>query len=110
MSHHQALRTFKAEFFKALAHPLRIHILDALRDGERSVADIRDLLGVEPPHASQQLAILRAKNLVVARKDGTNVYYAVRDPLIFQLLDDAKAVFNNHLIDMQSLLQVLNEA
>lgn len=109
MSQHQALRAFKAEFFKALAHPLRIHILDALRDGEHSVAELRDLLGVEPPNASQQLAILRAKNLVVARKDGNNVYYSVRDPLIFQLLDDARAIFNNHLVDMQDMLQVLNE-
>lgn len=108
--HHQALRAFKAEFFKALAHPLRIHILDALREGERSVADLRDLLGVEPPNASQQLAILRAKNLVVARKDGNTVYYSVRDPMIFQLLDDAKAVFNNHLVDIQGMLQTLNEA
>lgn len=107
---HQALRAFKAEFFKALAHPLRIHILDALRDGERSVAELRDILGVEPPHASQQLAVLRAKNLVVTRKDGSNVYYAVRDPMIFQLLDDAKALFNNHLIDVQSMLQVLNDS
>jgi ArsR family transcriptional regulator len=110
VSHHQALRTFKAEFFKALAHPLRIHILDALRDGERSVADLRDILGVEPPNASQQLAILRAKNLVSARKDGNTVFYSVRDPMIFQLLDDAKAIFNNHLVDMQGMLQVLNEA
>lgn len=109
VSHQQALRLFKAEFFKALAHPLRIHILDALRDGERSVADLRDLLGVEPPNASQQLAILRAKNLVVARKDGNNVFYSVRDPLIFQLLDDARAIFNNHLVDMQDMLQVLND-
>lgn len=110
MQHHHALRAFKAEFFKALAHPLRIHILDALREGERSVADLRDQLGVEPPNASQQLAILRAKNLVVARKDGNNVYYAVRDPLIFQLLDDARAIFNNHLVDMQDMLQELNDA
>ncbi|MNS20154.1 putative HTH-type transcriptional regulator [compost metagenome] len=109
MSHHQALRSFKAEFFKALAHPLRIHILDSLRDGERSVAELRDQLGVEPPNASQQLAILRAKNLVVARKDGNNVYYSVRDPMIFQLLDDAKAIFNNHLVGVQDMLQVLNE-
>ncbi len=110
MSHHQALRSFKAEFFKALAHPLRIHILDALRDGERSVADLRDILGVEPPNASQQLAVLRAKNIVVARKEGNNVFYAVPDPMIFQLLDDAKAIFNNQLVDMQGMLQVLNES
>lgn len=110
MSQYQALRSFKAEFFKALAHPLRIHILDALREGERSVAELRDILGVEPPNASQQLAILRAKNLVVARKDGNTVFYSVRDPMVFNLLDDARAIFNNHLIDMQDMLQGSKEA
>ena len=109
MAYHRALRLFKAEFFKALAHPLRIHILDALRDGELSVAELRDILGVEPPNASQQLAILRSKNLVAARKDGNNVFYSVRDPMVFHLLDDAKAIFNNHLVDVQGMLQVLNE-
>ena len=110
MPQYQALRAFKAEFFKALAHPLRIHILDALREGERSVGDLRDLLGVEPPNVSQQLAVLRAKSIVTARKDGNNVYYSVADPAIFVLLDDAKAIFNNHLVGVQDMLQVLNES
>lgn len=109
MSNHQSLRTFKAEFFKALAHPLRIHILDALRDGEHSVGELRDLLSVETPNVSQQLAVLRAKNLVTARKDGNNVYYSVSDPAVFRLLDVAKEIFNNHLVGMQDMLQLLNE-
>lgn len=105
----QALRTFKAEFFKALAHPLRIYILDALRDGERSVGELRDLLQVETPNVSQQLAVLRAKNIVVARKEGNNVYYSVADPTLFTLLDVAKALFNNHLVGVQGMLQMLHE-
>jgi ArsR family transcriptional regulator len=107
---HQVLRMFKAEFFKALAHPLRIHILDALRDGELSVGELRDLLAVETPNVSQQLAVLRAKNLVTARKDGNNVYYSVSDPAVFRLLDVAKEIFNNHLVGMQDMLQLLNES
>lgn len=104
-----ALRTFKADFFKALAHPLRIHILDALRDGERSVGELRDTLGVETPNVSQQLAVLRAKNLVTARKDGSNVYYSVADPTVFRLLDVAKEIFNNHLVEVQGMLQMLHQ-
>lgn len=105
----QALRQFKAEFFKALAHPLRIHILDSLRDGEHSVGELRDLLGVETPNVSQQLAILRSKNLVRARKDGNNVFYSVTDPTVFQLLDDAKVIFNNHVVGLQDMLQGLSD-
>jgi DNA-binding transcriptional ArsR family regulator len=107
--HRDALRRFKAEFFKALANPLRIHILDSLREGERSVSELRDILDVEMPNVSQQLAVLRGKNLVLARKDGNNVYYRVSDPAIFKLLDDAREVFNNHLVGVQDMLQSLSE-
>ena len=110
MPHQQRLRAFKADFFKALAHPLRIHILDALRDGEHSVGELRDLLAVETPNVSQQLAVLRGKNLVSARKEGNNVYYSVPDPTVFQLLDVAKEIFNNHLVGVQDMLDLLNES
>src|SRR5262245_36225320 len=101
----QKLSNFKAEFFKALAHPLRISILDALRDGEKTVAEISQQFEVEPANASQQLAVLRNKNIIVARKAGANVYYSVSDPTIFKLLDVAREIFNNHLIEMRSVLE-----
>lgn len=109
MEQHLALRSFKADFFRALAHPLRIHILDALRQGERGVGELKELLEVEAPNVSQQLAVLRSRNLVTARKDGNNVYYRVTDPAIFELLDVAKEIFNHHLVGVQGLLQTLSE-
>jgi ArsR family transcriptional regulator len=109
MSASDPLRVFKAEFFKALAHPLRIHILDELRQGELSVGQLRDILEVETPNVSQQLAVLRGKNLVRTRKDGNTVYYRVADPAVFALLDVAKEVFNNHLVGVQDMLQSLGE-
>jgi ArsR family transcriptional regulator len=98
------LSQFKAEFFKALAHPLRIRIIDALRGGEVGVNDLSTRLGVEQTTLSQQLAILRSRNLVVGRKNGSNVFYSVRDPAIFRLLDAAREIFNNQLIDVRDLL------
>ncbi len=99
------LKDFKAEFFKALAHPLRISILDALRAGEKTVAEITEQFEVEQANASQQLAVLRNKNIIVARKVGANVYYSISDPTIFKLLDVAKEIFNNHLIGVRSMLE-----
>ncbi len=104
----QQVREFKAEFFKALAHPVRIHILDALRDGEHSVNELRDILNVEAANVSQQLAVLRNKNIVSARKEGNSVYYSIKDPMVFELLDISKEIFNNHLIDVRSLLEELS--
>jgi ArsR family transcriptional regulator len=98
------LGRFKAEFFKALAHPLRIAVLDALRNGELGVNGLSHLLKVEQSNLSQQLAILRARNIVVGRKEGLNVYYSVRDATVFKLLDVAKEIFNNHLIDVRDML------
>ena len=98
------LSQFKAEFFKALAHPLRIKIIDALRGGEIGVNELSARLGVEQTTLSQQLAVLRTRNLVVGRKNGSNVFYSVRDPAVFRLLDVARDIFNNQLIDVRDLL------
>ena len=99
------LKKFKAEFFKALAHPLRISILDSLREGERTVAEISQKFEIEPANASQQLAVLRNKNIIVARKAGANVHYSVSDPAIFKLLDAARDIFNNQLTGVRTMLE-----
>jgi DNA-binding transcriptional ArsR family regulator len=101
------LREFKADFFKALAHPLRIEVLDALRAGEVGVNELSTRLGVEQSTLSQQLAILRNRGIVTGRKNGTNVFYSVGDPTIFRLLDVAKEIFNNQLVGVRDLLAQL---
>jgi len=103
------LRRFKAEFFKALAHPARIQILELLRTSELSVTELQEQLAIEASSVSQQLAVLRNKNIVETRKVGTSVYYSVRDPAIFELLDVARKIFNSHLIDTRSMLEQLEE-
>lgn len=102
------LQAFKAAFFKALAHPVRIGILEILVRGERSVQELQAALRVEQPVVSQQLAVLRANNIVAARKSGASVRYAIRDPLIAELLRTARRIFNNHLVGTQDLLRALN--
>ena len=99
------LGIFKAEFFKALAHPLRIAIIDSLRDGERTVNELCQRLQVEQSSLSQQLAVLRSRNIVAGRKEGLNVYYSVPDPAVFKLLDVAKQIFNNQLIGVKDMLK-----
>ncbi|RXT08745.1 metalloregulator ArsR/SmtB family transcription factor [Ammoniphilus sp. CFH 90114] len=103
------LPKFKAEFFKALAHPLRIRILELLCDGEKNVNELQTILGSEGSAVSQQLAVLRNKNIVSWRKEGTNVFYALRDPMIKNLLEVAKGIFNNHLIDNISMLSAMQK-
>lgn len=101
------LQTFKAEFFKALGHPVRIRILEILVGGERSVQELQEALGLDQPVVSQQLAMLRSKNIVRARKEGATVRYTVRDASIGELLAIARRIFDSHLIDTQTMLREL---
>ena len=101
------LQIFKAEFFKALAHPVRIRLLEVLRHGERSVQELQGALVLDQSTVSQQLAVLRAKHVVVARKEGTTVRYTVRDGRVGTLLDTARAIFNAQLTGSQTMLRAL---
>ena len=104
-----SLRVFKADFFKALSNPARIKILELLRPGELSVTELQDRLGIESSSVSQHLSVLRHKNIVAGRKAGTTVYYRVPDPEIFELLDVARRIFNNQLLNTRSTLEQLEE-
>ncbi|MEX2104834.1 MAG: metalloregulator ArsR/SmtB family transcription factor [Bacilli bacterium] len=103
------LHQFKADFFKALAHPLRIKILEFLAEGDKNVNELLTLLGTEGSSVSQQLSILRSKNIVYGTKDGNRVTYSLRDPLIIDLLKTARQIFNNHLIDTVSILDKFSD-
>jgi DNA-binding transcriptional ArsR family regulator len=103
------LQVFKAEFFRALGHPLRIRLLEALGAGERSVQDLQQALGLDQPLVSQQLAVLRAKRIVVSRKLGTTVRYALSDPLIADLLRTAREILNHQLSGTRAMHKALQK-
>jgi DNA-binding transcriptional ArsR family regulator len=101
------LQAFKAQFFRALAHPVRIQILELLVQGGRSVQELQDALGLDQPVVSQQLAVLRRQHIVSATKLGVSVRYAVRDPELKDLLAVARRIFNHHLVDTRGMLREL---
>jgi DNA-binding transcriptional ArsR family regulator len=101
------LPAFKAQFFRALAHPTRIRLLEILVRGDRTVQELQDALQLEQPIISQQLAVLRHQGIVAAHKEGLSVRYTVRDPLVGDLLDVARRIFNNHLVTTRGLLREL---
>ena len=102
------LQTFKAAFFKALAHPARIRILEILViSGEQSVQQLQEALGLGQPVVSQQLSVLRTSNIVSARKQGVSVRYGLRDPLLANLLVVARQIFDNHLVGTGTMLRQL---
>jgi DNA-binding transcriptional ArsR family regulator len=101
------LQAFKARFFRALAHPIRIRILETLVRGDRSVQELQEALDLDQPVVSQQLAVLRNLGIVTPEKQGLSVRYSLRDPAIGELLAVARRIFNNHLVDTEGMLREL---
>ena len=99
------LRRFKAEIFQALAHPTRIAIVEALRNGEMSAGRLIEQLGLEQANASQHLAVLRSRQVVVNRKEGNQVFYSLRDPALIEVLEILKQYFYSHLSQTRSILE-----
>lgn len=94
----------KAEFFRTLGHPARVRVLELLKGGEMTVGDLQAELGIDSSGTSQHLGVMRRQGILVARKEGTNVYYSVRDPRVFQMLESARQVIGSHLEEANVLL------
>jgi ArsR family transcriptional regulator len=105
-----ALRQFKSEIFQALANPTRIAIVEALRDGEMSAGKLIEKLGIEQANASQHLAILRARSIVVNRKVGNQVFYSIRDRALIEVLDILRRYFYSQLSDTVNMLEEAGQA
>lgn len=97
----------KADFFRTLGHPVRVRVLELLRDGERTVGDLQAAMELDSSGMSQHLSVMRRAGLLDSRKDGTSVYYRVKDPRTFQLLEVARQILTGQLEETQALLDDL---
>lgn len=77
----------QAQLFKLLTHPVRLAILEILRDGEHCVCHMEAHLGYRQAYISQQVALLREAGLIQDRRDGWNIFYRVMDARIYLVLD-----------------------
>jgi DNA-binding transcriptional ArsR family regulator len=93
----QSLRQFKAEIFQALGHPTRVAIVEYLREGEISVSQLCERVGIEQANASQHLAVLRSKHIVETRKEGNQIFYRLRSPLVGDMLEMMRKYFFDHM-------------
>ncbi|MGR6917918.1 ArsR/SmtB family transcription factor [[Actinomadura] parvosata] len=100
----------KAELFRLLGHPIRIHVLELLQDGPRPVRDLLTALNVEPPGLSQHLAVLRRSGLVTARRKGTTVVYTLAGSSVVELLRAARELLTETLSGQSELLSELLRA
>jgi DNA-binding transcriptional ArsR family regulator len=94
----------KADFFRTLGHPARVRLLQVLREGERSVGALQGEVGLDSSGTSQHLAALRRQGLVASRREGTSVYYRIKDARILELLELAKGILAANLEADRALL------
>ena len=100
------LRAYKASIFQALGHPTRVAIVELLRDGEITAGALAEKLEVEQANLSQHLAILRSRQIVANRKEGNQVFYSLRNPVLGKVLDMMRRHFQSNL---NEAVQMLNE-
>jgi ArsR family transcriptional regulator len=98
------LRSYKASLFQALSHPTRIAIVEVLREGEHSAGSIQEHLGIEQANLSQHLAILRSRQIVVNRKEGNQVFYSLRSPVLLEVFDIMRRYFQANLTEAVQML------
>ena len=98
------LRSYKASLFQALSNPTRIAIVEVLREGELSAGAIQDRLHLEQANLSQHLAILRSRQIVVNRKEGNQVFYSLRSPVLLEVLDIMRGYFQANLTEAIQML------
>jgi DNA-binding transcriptional ArsR family regulator len=82
----------QSELFKTLSHPVRLSILEILRDGEQCVCHMEAMLKLRQAYISQHLMVLREAGLVADRRDGWNIYYRVVKPEVYAVLDAMNAI------------------
>src|SRR5690348_965977 len=103
------LRVYKASVFQALGHPTRIAIVEILRNGELSARVIQERLGVEQANLSQHLAVLRSRQIVLNRKEGNQVFYSLRSPVLVEVLDIMRRYFQTHLGEAVQMLAQMDQ-
>jgi DNA-binding transcriptional ArsR family regulator len=88
----QSIYEARAEILKAIAHPSRLAILDALTGGERCVCELQEVVGSDMSTVSRHLALMKGARLLSSRRDGINVYYRLRVPCVLRFFGCLEAV------------------
>ena len=94
-----------AQRFRVLGEPMRIKLLDRLREGDATVAELQEALGASQQNVSKHLGILHAAGMVARTKDGNHSRYSISDPSVFELCDQVCGGVRRQLQELESILQ-----
>ncbi len=101
------LRQMQAEVFKALGHPIRLAIVEALRDGPACVCEIAKAVGAERSNVSRHLGLMLAAGVLDSRRDGLMVHYGLKAPCLLNVFPCVERLLRQRLADNRDLLRAL---
>jgi len=94
-----------AQRFRVLGEPMRIRLLDRLRQGDATVGQLQEALGASQQNISKHLGILLAAGMVARTKQGNHARYSISDPSIFELCDQVCGGVRRQLHELDAILQ-----
>lgn len=103
----KSLYELQSEVCKTLASPKRIEILNALKEGEKTVSELVGILGVPKANVSQHLAVMRHKGILKSRREGINIYYSVASPKVLQACTLMKEVLTEQMTEKGRLAEMV---
>ena len=97
----------QAEIAKAMAHPVRVGVLEFVKDGEQCVCDIAEAVGTERSNLSKHLSMMVAAGVLISRKEGLKVFYRIKTPCVIRFLDCLKDCLKEQITEQQQLMESL---
>ncbi|TAN42833.1 MAG: ArsR family transcriptional regulator [Nitrospirae bacterium] len=110
MNKDKTIFEMQAEICKVLSSPMRIEILGALKDGEKTVTELVEILGTQKANVSQHLSVMRHKNILKSRRNGVNIYYAIANTKVIQACTLMKEVLAELLTERSKMAGMIRKA
>ncbi len=108
MKQSKTLFELQSEVCKTLASPKRLEIINALKDGEKTVGELVDILGVPKANVSQHLAVMRHKGILKSRRDGVNIHYRIANPKVVQACVLMREVLTEQMKERSKLIDIVS--
>jgi len=109
MRRKKSIYELQAEICKILSSPKRIEIISALKDGEKTVTELVDILGTPKANVSQHLAVMRLKGILKSRRNGVNIYYSIANPKVVQACSLMREVLNELLMERSRMAELVRK-
>jgi len=110
MKTNKTLFELQSEVCKTLASAKRLEIISALKEGEKTVGELVEILGVPKANVSQHLAVMRNKGILNSRRDGVNIYYSIANPKVIQACMLMREVLTEQMQEKSKLIDIVSRS